>query len=178
MDKADDSECPSNSQQQPPLSMNPDPESEALPDGRILSYLYCFNHTQDYFACHEYGESLWLDTGRPTVLKGLIQAAVCLYHLHGGNVRGGRRMWRGARTYLLNHGARSYEGIDLVALVRDIDDVFARVPAKFTDQVVDPARIANLNLPTVVVRVVDPQVQRALTSWQPPGEDDSHPPNG
>lgn len=62
-------------------------------DERLLSYLYYFNCKSDYYECHEHGEALWLDSGRPVVLKGLIQAAVCLYHLYNGNVKGGYTMW-------------------------------------------------------------------------------------
>lgn len=145
-----------------------------LPDDRMTSYLYCFNEQRDYFACHEYLESLWLDTGRPTVLKGLIQAAVCLYHLQGGNVRGGARMWRRARGYLLPH-IPVYQMIDLRTLVEDIDAVFARVPAELEEQTVSAAQIAALHLPTVTVHIVDEEVRRILPTWQPAALDDGEP---
>jgi hypothetical protein len=136
-------------------------------DDRFLSYLYCFNVLRDYFECHEYGESLWLDTGRPIVLKGLIQAAVCLYHLHNGNVRGGWKMWQRARSYLAP-SRPVYEGIDLDALTRDIDDVFAQVPSAWYTQVVAPEVVRNLHLPTVEVRIVDASLREQLSSWQLP----------
>lgn len=137
-----------------------------LPDDRLISYLYCFNVTRDYFACHEYGESLWLDSGRPQLLKGLIQAAVCLYHLQNGNVRGGSRMWQRAKSYLSLH-LPVYEGMDLTVLICDIDAIFEQVPAKWTSQIVRPADISALGLPPVTISVVDPDLASVLPTWQP-----------
>jgi uncharacterized protein len=135
-------------------------------DSRLVSYLYCFNITRDYYECHEYGESLWLDTGRPVVLKGLIQAAVCLYHLQGGNLKGGWAMWQRAKRYL--DGERPvYHGIDLDALIRDIDDVFAKVPAEWYGKIVPAKEIEALNLPTVEVRIVDEKIRDILPAWTP-----------
>lgn len=135
-------------------------------EGRLLSYVYCFNVTRDYFLCHEYGESLWLDSGRPIILKGLIQAAVCLYHLENGNVRGGQAMWLRARTYL-GPSLPEYEGIDLAALIRDIDEVFARVPDTLQGRIVEPDAIRRLCLPSVSVRLTDPDLVQALSAWRP-----------
>lgn len=133
---------------------------------RLLAYLYYFNVRQDYFECHEYGESLWLDTGRPLVLKGLIQAAVCLYHLHNGNVRGGYAMWARARTYL-SPSRPVYECINVDALIADLDRVFAQVPADWRDRVLDPRDIAALHLPTVYVRITDAAVEEQLQAFTP-----------
>lgn len=135
-----------------------------LPDARFISYLYCFNVLRDYFECHEYAESLWLDTGRPVVLKGLIQAAVCLYHLHNGNVRGGWRMWQRARTYMAPH-CPVYEGIDLSVLTRDIDHVFDTVPSAWYSEIVPPERVQELAIPKVNVQIVDDRLARALAAW-------------
>jgi predicted metal-dependent hydrolase len=135
-------------------------------ESRLLSYVYCFNVTRDYFLCHEYGESLWLDSGRPVVLKGLIQAAVCLYHLQNGNVRGGHAMWTRAKSYL-SLALPAYEGIDLAALIHDIDAVFARVPAALYGRMVTPDAIERLALPVVSVRLTDPDDARALSVWRP-----------
>ena len=135
-------------------------------DPRLISYLYYFNVKADYFECHEYGESLWLDTGRPVVLKGLIQAAVCLYHLEGGNVRGGWRMWQRARNYLAD--ARPvYEGMDIARLTADIDAVFDRVPSDWQTQIVSTSGIRSLELPEVKVQIVDPDLLNRLSTWQP-----------
>ncbi|WDL96233.1 DUF309 domain-containing protein [Alicyclobacillus sp. ALC3] len=142
-----------------------------LPDDRLISYLYCFNVTQDYFTCHEYGESLWLDSGRPQLLKGLIQAAVCLYHLHSGNVRGGYRMWQRAKSYLLPH-LPVYAGIDLSQLIRDIDRVYGQVPTQFYDQHVSVAEMNAMNLPDVYISIVDPDLASTVETWQPTSLDE------
>ncbi|MCL6636342.1 MAG: DUF309 domain-containing protein [Alicyclobacillus sp.] len=136
-------------------------------DPRLLSYVYCFNVTGDYFACHEYGELLWLESGRPLVLKGLIQAAVCLYHLYNGNLRGGWRMWQRARTYLATAGP-VYEGLDLEQLRLDLDAVWARVPPALREGSVPPAEVCRWQLPRVTLRVIDTAVQERLATWQLP----------
>lgn len=139
-------------------------------ENRLFGYLYYFNIEKDYFECHEYGESLWLDSGRPIVLKGLIQAAVCLYHLENGNVKGGWRMWQRAKTYLAP-SRPIYEGINLDSLVNDIDLVFHQVPTDWYDQVLPPKRIRDLKLPTVMIHIEDPQTAVAVTQWRP-GQND------
>ncbi|MCL6593765.1 MAG: DUF309 domain-containing protein [Alicyclobacillus sp.] len=136
-------------------------------DPRLLSYVYCFNVTRDYFACHEYGEWLWLESGRPLVLKGLIQAAVCLYHLYNGNLRGGWRMWQRARAYLATAGP-VYEGLDLEQLRRDMDDVWAHVPPALRSGAVAPDEVTRWQLPRVCVRVINAAVQERLATWQLP----------
>ncbi|GEO24630.1 hypothetical protein AAC03nite_04150 [Alicyclobacillus acidoterrestris] len=136
-------------------------------DYRLLSYLYYFNVAKDYFECHEYGEHLWLERGRPVVLKGLIQAAVTLYHLQRGNVRGGYAMWQRARGYL-DEGRPVYEGIDVESLIADIDAVYAAVPRQWYRRRVSPDAVAELYLPTVYVRIVDDSVQSRLSTYTPP----------
>jgi hypothetical protein len=141
-------------------------------DHRLISYLYFFNVKQDYYECHEYLESLWLDSGRPVVLKGLIQAAVCLYHLHNGNVKGGWNMWQRARRYIAD-ALPVYEGMDLEQLTRDIDEVFSRVPSDWYDKIVPEAAVKQLGLPTVCIRIVDRHIEEMLADWTPePLEDD------
>ncbi|MCL6452537.1 MAG: DUF309 domain-containing protein [Alicyclobacillus sp.] len=148
--------------------------SEAFPDtpdwpAEWLAYLYSFNHLQDYFACHEYLENLWLDSGRPEVLKGLIQAAVCLYHLQGGNVRGGRRMWGRAQRHLA--AARAQDGvwseIDIPQLAADMNALWEAVPVAWHDDVRTPSEIGSLNLPRVEIRYLQPALARAVADWSP-----------
>lgn len=139
-------------------------------ENRLLGYLYYFNVKHDYFECHEYGESLWLDSGRPVVLKGLIQAAVCLYHLENGNVKGAWRMWQRAKTYLAP-SLPVFEGINLTQLTADIDEVFHRVPQTLYHQVIAPSRITKLDLPRVLIHITDPHMKAALEHWSP-GEHD------
>ncbi|QSO52560.1 DUF309 domain-containing protein [Alicyclobacillus curvatus] len=138
---------------------------------RLISYVYCFNELQDYFLCHEYGESLWLDSGRPTILKGLIQAAVCLYHLHGGNARGGWRMWNRARNYLRD--TKQYEGIDVLQLIRDIDAVWRAVPQPWLRETLSLVQVESLQLPSVRIKILDPHLETVVQSWTlPPLETD------
>jgi uncharacterized protein len=138
---------------------------------RLISYVYCFNELQDYFLCHEYGESLWLDSGRPTILKGLIQAAVCLYHLHGGNARGGWRMWNRARNYLID--TKHYEGIDVLQLIRDIDAVWRAVPQPWLRETLSLVQVESLQLPSVRIKILDPHLETVVQSWTlPPLETD------
>ena len=135
-------------------------------DSRLISYLYYFNIKRDYYECHEYGESLWLDSGRPLVLKGLIQAAVCLYHLENGNVKGGYTMWLRAREYLAPH-LPACEGLDLAALIADIDGVFQRVPPAYFGRVLASRLIAEPRLPAVSIRLVDAALAERLADWRP-----------
>lgn len=138
-------------------------------DDRLLSYLYCFNVSHDYFECHEYGESLWLSTGRPDILKGLIQTAVCIYHLEGGNVRGGIRMWTRARKYLVTYTAKNslYEGIDIDALQADMDNLWARVPIGLRTQTMHRNEVMSLKLPRVTIRFVPEDIAAIVRSWIP-----------
>jgi uncharacterized protein len=135
-------------------------------DPRLLSYLYYFNVAHDYYECHEYCESLWFATGRPKVLKGLIQSAVCLFHLFNGNVRGGWQMWQRAKQYLQLE-IPVYQGIDLAKLITDIDEVFARVPNAWLTQRVHREDIISLDLPTVHLHFVDQTLDEMVKSWVP-----------
>ena len=61
----------------------------------------CFNR-QAYFTCHEVWEELWHEVGGESrdYYKGLIQAAVALYHLSRGNPAGATRLLDGCHEYL------------------------------------------------------------------------------
>jgi len=135
-------------------------------DNRLMSYLYYFNVAQDYYECHEYGEHLWLESGRPLVLKGLIQAAVCLYHLGNGNLKGGHKMWLRAKSYL-NPSRPLYEHIDLDKLISDIDAVWQRVPRTWYGNIVPVAAIEALDLPIVTIRITDDEIVQQLPTWIP-----------
>lgn len=134
-------------------------------DSRFLSYLALFEKGE-YFLCHEYGESLWLDSGRPIALKGFIQAAVCLYHMENGNVRGAYAMWLRAKGYLDPYRPVSWT-VDVDRLVRDIDAVFARVPVEWREKVLAPADILALRLPKVSIYSTVAEIRQQLTSWLP-----------
>ncbi len=134
-------------------------------DDRLVAYMYYFNVKRDYFECHEVGESLWLDTGRPIVLKGLIQAAVCLYHFENGNVKGAVSMWLRAREYLSPY-VPVYEGIDLIQLIADIDTYFGRVPSAWYDKQVTLNEIDSLQLSPISLMVIDPRLKQAVLSFR------------
>ena len=135
-------------------------------DERLISYLYFFNTEQDYYACHEYGESLWLELGRPQVLKGFIQAAVCLYHLSNGNLRGATTMWNRAKGYLRD-GLPSYQCIDTKSLIQDIDEIFSMVHSKFTANMVMPESIHQLQLPIVKINLLDESIHTLVHEYTP-----------
>lgn len=123
-------------------------------DARLHEYIHLFNEAQDYFECHEVGESLWLDSGRPIILKGLIQAAVCLYHLHNGNIRGGYRMWQRAKQYMADE-LPVYETMRLDQLISDIDHVFSLVPATLYTAIVPSRTVDTWDLPTVRIQLTE-----------------------
>jgi uncharacterized protein len=142
-------------------------------DNRLISYLYFFNVQQDYYECHEYGEHLWLELGRPEILKGLIQSAVCLYHLHNGNLRGASIMWNRAKTYL-KAGMPSYQDIDIATLIRDIDEVFDMVLSKFQSNMVTPEMILRLQLPKVKIQILNSELYQTVQDWKPKPLDIEH----
>ena len=136
-------------------------------DSRLIAYLYFFNVKQDYYECHEYGEHLWLEQGRPEILKGLIQAAVCIYHLQNGNIKGGQAMWRRARNYL-QAGRPEYESIDIDKLIADLDALWALVPLSYAGKIVSTKSIEQLCLPTIKIRVQEETILRDLPTFEPP----------
>src|SRR5258708_430927 len=94
-------------------------------DPRCLEGSAHFNRG-DSFAAHETWEDLWRDTAGPeaTFFKGLIQAAVALYHLERGNRRGADRLFVSGRNYVLAHGS-PFLGLDSAAFWRDMESFFA-----------------------------------------------------
>ncbi len=138
-------------------------------DERWISFIYHFNVKKDYFECHELGESLWLDTGRPIVLKGMIQAAVCLYHFENGNVKGATSMWFRARDYLTPYLPR-YEGVDLERLIHDLDDYFAHIPYALYDRQLSATDLAAIKVPVVTLTIYDEELYRIVQSYLPSEE--------
>jgi predicted metal-dependent hydrolase len=84
-------------------------------DPRYLAGIRLFN-AGDYFAAHEVWEGLWRDCAGPErgYYKGLIQAAVALYHLGRGNLPGASRLARTGQSYMLAFGPR-FLGLDAAA---------------------------------------------------------------
>lgn len=88
------------------------------PESPIYHPLYLggierFNH-HDYFESHERWESLWKSEAGParSFYKGLIQAAVALYHLSRGNAHGAQKLLRGSERYLAPYRPY-YLGLDV-----------------------------------------------------------------
>lgn len=124
----------------------------------VAAYVRLFNVQADYFECHERGEALWFERDRPYVLKGLIQAAVCLYHLQRGNVRGSQIMWSRARDYLsryIDSEAISYEGIHLLRLIAVMDAVQANLPSDWHGRRLPLSELATHPLPEIRVRLAN-----------------------
>jgi hypothetical protein len=114
-----------------------------------LMGIECFNQ-RDFFRSHEFWEELWRQTRGPDQLfyKGLIQAAVALFHLTNGNVHGTQKLLARARHYLAAYRSQ-HLGLDLdhflVALSRCVDDALGR-PGQFGQPVVDPQLIPEIRL--------------------------------
>lgn len=66
----------------------------------IPAFAQCWN-AGDFFMAHEVLEGLWMRR-RDDGLRGLIQLAVALHHIEGGNLRGARTMIERARKRLSN----------------------------------------------------------------------------
>ncbi|UNK17057.1 DUF309 domain-containing protein [Paenibacillus sp. N3/727] len=95
-------------------------------DPLYAAYLVYFNRDRDYFECHEVLEELWLARDRDPRYKGLLQAAVGLYHFRNGNVRGSYKMMRSAHARLQPYPAEEL-GIRMAKLVSEISVYAARL---------------------------------------------------
>jgi predicted metal-dependent hydrolase len=74
-----------------------------------------------YHAAHEEFEQVWLSTegADSDFYKGLIQAAICLWHLERNNVDGARGLYGGHRRLLAAY-LPSHKGLDVAALLADM----------------------------------------------------------
>jgi hypothetical protein len=82
-----------------------------------------------YFESHEVWEGLWRDAEgvRKQFYKGLIQAAVALHHLRGGNLYGARKLLAGTQKYL--HPFRPvYLGLDVQRFLDHVSFCFEGLP--------------------------------------------------
>ena len=105
----------------------------------------------DFFASHEVWEDLWRkESGRSRQFyKGLIQAAVALYHLTRGNRHGAAKLLAGSQTYLEPYRC-GYLGLDvdgfLVGLDRCVTEALDNAPAAGRFAKVDFATIPQIRL--------------------------------
>ena len=79
----------------------------------------------DYFESHEVWEALWIgETGQSRqFFKGLIQAAVALYHLENGNETGSRKLLESSAGYLQAYRPH-YFGLDVDRFLGDVRRCF------------------------------------------------------
>jgi predicted metal-dependent hydrolase len=105
----------------------------------------------DFFESHEVWEDLWRkESGRSRQFyKGLIQAAVALYHLTQGNRHGAAKLLAGSQSYLEPYRSR-YLGLDidgfLAALDRCVAAGLESAPSGRRPGVVDIAAIPQIRL--------------------------------
>lgn len=89
----------------------------------------------DYFEAHELLEPAWMgtdDLAERALLQGLIKLAAAYVHSVRGNPQGIARNLEGARGRLgeAHEDGRHSAGIDLDALLRDIDERLAQLAAE------------------------------------------------
>lgn len=94
-------------------------------DERFKRGLELFND-EKFFECHEVIEDLWLGTkGKYRDLyKGVIQAAVSLYHLKRGNMAGARALLGTSTRYLAKYRSHAL-GLNVEKLINDLNLCFA-----------------------------------------------------
>lgn len=82
---------------------------QALPR-EYLEGIRLFNE-REFFECHDVLEELWTDFIGPerNFYKGLIQAAVALYHFSEGNLHGARKLFRSSSKYLEPYQPRTLQ---------------------------------------------------------------------
>ena len=75
-------------------------------------------------------------------------------------------MWLRARQYLLPVKPK-YMGIDVNSLIDQINEVFYRVPHDWRDKIVSSKEVAELRLPEVFVKIMDPELRRQMDGFSP-----------
>lgn len=104
----------------------------------------------DFYESHEVWEALWTEYQGPSrkFYQGLIQAAVALHHFGNGNIRGARKLYHSARSYLEPYRPW-HAGIDLERFLAQFEQCFAKVTAsteEFPKIDVDPELIPEIHL--------------------------------
>ncbi len=100
---------------------------------RYLLFIEYFN-TGKFMSAQTTLDEDWIEENseRKNFLGGLIQVSVALYHLTNGNPQGAPKIWLKARAMLEPYG-KTMEGIDLVQLFKDMDELFATSNEQMTD---------------------------------------------
>lgn len=104
----------------------------------------------EFFEAHEVWEEIWQEERGPSrkFLQGLIQAAVALHHFGNGNIRGAKKVFHTAKSYLATYRPR-HMGIDLDKFIAELDVCFAPVDActdEFPAIEIDPETIPEIHL--------------------------------
>ncbi len=101
--------------------------SEAAYEPEYLRGIRHFN-AGEFFEAHEAWEEIWKRTQgeRRLFYKGLIHAAVALYHLRNGNRHGAAKVFGSCRMYLGPY-ATFYEGVGVARLLESLGHCFAGI---------------------------------------------------
>jgi hypothetical protein len=128
-------------------------------DPRYLAGVLFFNDT-DYFEAHEVWEDLWAESHGDDrrFVQGLIQAAVGLFHFHGGNLGGAAKLFRSSRDYMTPVGS-PFWGLDVVRFWQQMEECFRPVlgpeaPDRATRP--DPALLPTITLDPAPTEWPDP----------------------
>ena len=99
--------------------------SQRMPvDERFKKGIELFNQEQ-FYECHEILEELWLESTGPyrNLYKGVIQAAVALFHLKRGNLNGARALFQTSAAYLTEYKPRAL-GLNVEILIEGMNLCF------------------------------------------------------
>lgn len=105
---------------------------------------------RNYFESHEVWEELWIGEAGPDreFYKGLIQAAVALYHFENGNAVGAHKLLHGARA-LLHPFRPKHAGLDVDRFVDELTgclECVRREPLPADPPPLDPAAAPRIVL--------------------------------
>ena len=93
-------------------------------DERFKKGIELFNQEQ-FYECHEVLEELWLESTGPyrDLYKGVIQAAVALYHLKRGNLNGAKALLQTSTGYLTKYKPSAL-GLNVGKLIEEMKVCF------------------------------------------------------
>jgi len=96
-------------------------DAKSIYDPLYVRGIVLFNE-EDFFECHEIWEELWRRERGPSrqFYKGLIQAAVSLYHSGRGNLRGARTLSARSRACLMPYRP-NHLGLNLDAFLAALE---------------------------------------------------------
>ena len=115
-------------------------------DPRLREGIALYNH-QQFFACHEVLEQVWLHTqdASKDFYKGLIQAAVACYHWSRGNRAGALTLARSACRYLKRYRP-VYHDLEVEQFLQQFSELFQwlrKHPQRYDPRLVPLMRWVN-----------------------------------